>query len=208
MATTTKTQRRRAHRKAVDSSAICIKLKDGMGRLSRITADVVDVIDGGFGVNLRTPLRSGSAVIVGEHLEAEVRWCVAKPDGTFRAGLEFLGGYSAAVDCYEVMQLSPLADPETIARVYRMLAARYHPDNLATGNSEKFIQLSDAHQILSDPEKRKTYDVRLRELRQLRQQIFDRVALSAERGEQVQTRVAASVGSLSGWNAALRQPGF
>ena len=102
MATTTKTQRRRARRKPVDSSAICIKLKDGMGRLSRITADVVDVIDGGFGVNLPTPLQPGSLVLVGDHVEAEVRWCVQKSDGTFRAGLQ-----NSRLDCYEILQLFP-----------------------------------------------------------------------------------------------------
>jgi curved DNA-binding protein CbpA len=52
------------------------------------------------------------------------------------------------------MQLSPNADAETVSRVYRLLAFRYHPDNKETGNSEMFLRLSEAHEILSDPEKR------------------------------------------------------
>ncbi len=148
MATTNQTQRRRAPRKAAGSSVICIKTKDRMGRPSRVSAAVVDVIEGGFGVNLRTPLQPGSLVVVGEHVEAEVRWCVQKSDGTFRAGLQ-----NSRLDCYEILQLSPNADGETISRVYRLLAARYHPDNRETGNSEKFLRLSEAYQILSDPAK-------------------------------------------------------
>ena len=102
-----------------------------------------------------TPLRSGSTVTVtgklgvnqaAENLKAGVRWCIGKTDGTFRAGLEFLDSHSIlALDCYEVMQLSPNAEPETISRVYRMLASRYHPDNAETGNSEKFLQLSEVY---------------------------------------------------------------
>ncbi len=32
------------------------------------------------------------------------------------------------IDYYELLQISPNAEPQTIQRVYRMLAARYHPD--------------------------------------------------------------------------------
>jgi curved DNA-binding protein CbpA len=51
-----------------------------------------------------------------------------------------------------------------------MLAFRYHPDNTKTGNSEMFIRLSEAHQILSDPEKRASYDVSRCDTTQLRGQ--------------------------------------
>jgi len=42
------------------------------------------------------------------------------------------------VDHYEVLQISPNADVETIRRVYRMQAQRFHPDNLESGNAEAF----------------------------------------------------------------------
>jgi curved DNA-binding protein CbpA len=63
------------------------------------------------------------------------------------------------VDYYELMQISQNADLETIHRVYRMLAARYHPDNPETGDAEKFLLLNEARRHLSDPERRAAYDV-------------------------------------------------
>ena len=63
------------------------------------------------------------------------------------------------VDYYELMQISPNAEYETIQRVYRMLAARYHPDNLETNDTAKFVLLTKAYKTLSDPETRAEYDV-------------------------------------------------
>jgi curved DNA-binding protein CbpA len=62
-------------------------------------------------------------------------------------------------DYYEILQISPNADPETIHRVYRFLAQRLHPDNAETGNEAQFRTLSEAYQVLSDPERRAQYDV-------------------------------------------------
>lgn len=63
------------------------------------------------------------------------------------------------VDYYELLQISPNAELETIERVYRMLAARYHPDNQHTGDVDKFVLLTRAHETLTDPELRQTYDL-------------------------------------------------
>jgi curved DNA-binding protein len=62
------------------------------------------------------------------------------------------------VDYYELMQISPKAEPETIQRVYRILAGRYHPDNTQTGDMERFLRLNQAYRVLSCPEKREQYD--------------------------------------------------
>jgi len=62
------------------------------------------------------------------------------------------------VDYYEVLQISRNADLETIHRVYRMMAARFHPDNPTTGNTETFLLLKRAYQVLSDPEQRDQYN--------------------------------------------------
>jgi len=64
-----------------------------------------------------------------------------------------------AIDYYELLQVSPNAEPETINRVFRMLAQRLHPDNQHTGNENRFRQILDAYTVLSDPEKRAQYDV-------------------------------------------------
>ena len=61
-------------------------------------------------------------------------------------------------DYYESLQISPNADLDTIERVYRLLAKKYHTDNDATGNIEKFESISEAHKILGNPEKRAAYD--------------------------------------------------
>lgn len=63
------------------------------------------------------------------------------------------------VDFYELMQISPNAEPDTIHRVYRMLATRFHPDNPETGNMDRFLILNKAHRILSDPDARALYDI-------------------------------------------------
>ena len=66
----------------------------------------------------------------------------------------------SAVDYYEMLQVSPNADADTIQRVFRLLAQRFHPDNQATGNAGKFRELHEAYEVLSNPERRAQYDVR------------------------------------------------
>jgi curved DNA-binding protein CbpA len=63
------------------------------------------------------------------------------------------------VDYYEILQISANAEPDTIHRVYRLLAQRFHPDNAETGNDAQFRALTEAYQVLSDPERRAKYDV-------------------------------------------------
>ena len=65
---------------------------------------------------------------------------------------------SEVEDYYELLQVSDVAEPETINRVYRMLAQRYHPDNQETGNEARFRAITEAYQTLSNPEKRAQYD--------------------------------------------------
>jgi curved DNA-binding protein CbpA len=63
------------------------------------------------------------------------------------------------VDYYELLQVSPNADPDLVHRVYRVLAQRVHPDNRETGDPELFRRLHEAYAVLSDPERRARYDV-------------------------------------------------
>jgi curved DNA-binding protein CbpA len=62
------------------------------------------------------------------------------------------------IDYYEVLQISPRAEQETIKRVYKLLAVRIHPDNPVTGDADQFRLLKEAYETLSDPEKRPAYD--------------------------------------------------
>ena len=63
------------------------------------------------------------------------------------------------VDCYEVLQVNPTAEPETIQRVYRLLAQRFHPDNKDTGHEARFREIHEAYETLSDPARRAKYDI-------------------------------------------------
>jgi curved DNA-binding protein len=63
-----------------------------------------------------------------------------------------------AADHYEALQISPTAEPDTIHRVYRLLAQRFHPDNTYTGDASRFRATIEAYGVLSDPERRAQYD--------------------------------------------------
>jgi len=193
--------RRKAGRnRSSGSHVLRICTTDGLGNPRWVTADLVDHSEAGIGVSLTAPLKVGSRVAVtgkfGEgkrrrEVERRVRvaWCLEKLDGSYRAGLELEDGdgdspfadhpeeMGAAAppeaDYYEILQLSPNAEPETIHRVYRLLAQRFHPDNAGTGDAERFKSVLEAYRVLSDPERRAAYDVRWRGRRRLQWKIFD-----------------------------------
>jgi curved DNA-binding protein CbpA len=64
-----------------------------------------------------------------------------------------------ASDYYEILRVGPQADEDTIERVYRTLADRFHPDNPRTGDPETFLRLGEAYRTLSNPAKRAEYNV-------------------------------------------------
>ena len=76
-------------------------------------------------------------------------------------------------DYYELLQISPNADADTIHRVYRILAQRYHPDNSESADAELFHHLTAAYRVLSDSEQRIAYDVQHRATCRRTWKIFD-----------------------------------
>lgn len=151
---------------------------------------VVDNSSLGVGVLAKAPLTLGQSVTLrpsselkaalGElPVKGRVAWCHRAGLGQYRIGFEYespmenvfdeaeagVGGDGSeekthGEDLYEVLQVNPKADFETIHRVYRILAQRFHPDNHETGSAEYFRRLTVAYSTLSDPVKRAAYDVR------------------------------------------------
>ena len=63
-------------------------------------------------------------------------------------------------DYYKILGVEKSATKEEISRAFRKLAVKYHPDKNPNNKSaeEKFKEITEAHEVLSDPEKRKKYD--------------------------------------------------
>ncbi len=63
-------------------------------------------------------------------------------------------------DYYEILGVSKTATEDEIKKTFRKLALKYHPDRNPNDKAaeEKFKQVSEAYEVLSDPEKRKKYD--------------------------------------------------
>ncbi len=62
-------------------------------------------------------------------------------------------------DYYNVLGVSRTVDADTLKREYRTLARKWHPDvNKSDNAQEKFSEIQEAYDVLSDPEKRRQYD--------------------------------------------------
>ena len=97
-------------------------------------------------------------------------------------------------DYYEDLQVSPNADIETLERVYRLLAKRYHPDNGQTGRAEKFDLITQAYQVLSKPEERAAYDATYEEAKARQWKALS--GASSPQGSKDDTRLRHSILSI------------
>jgi hypothetical protein len=181
-------RRKTRQRPARASESHWVTLSKVPGSDGEIQAKVLDSTDIGLGVETDCSIELNAIIIVKGQLgqdgaiskaRARVVRCDAIPGG-YRTGLALEAGPGqngkageAVPDHYEVLQISPNADPDMIHRVYRLLAQRYHPDNTASGDEKAFRAITDAYAVLSEPEKRAAYDVHLHAYRQVRWRIFD-----------------------------------
>jgi len=88
-------------------------------------------------------------------------------------------------DYYATLQLNPNADEDTIQRVFRLLAKRYHPDNPETGDVDRFNRLLRAYEVLSHAAERARYDARYFANRSAEWKIFDRDTRGSEEDKRI-----------------------
>ena len=191
----TQERRQRSRQKEGAPGEIHIGVIRPNGGTQAVKARLVDASDWGIGIETSSPLEVGAAVaILGPQAmlrglngkkQARIVHCRLQDEGAYRTGCAFEGepqtkrrqttpaAETDIDDYYEILQISPHADGETIQRVFRMLAQRYHPDNSDTGDEKVFQRVLHAYRMLSDPEKRASYDVQHQASRALRWKIFD-----------------------------------
>jgi hypothetical protein len=95
------------------------------------------------------------------------------------------------VDYYDLLQISPNADEDTIERVFRHLAKKCHPD-LTDGTDEnasaRFRLLVQAHEILTDAKTRAGYDARYQEYWNRKWTLTSEAAQGTSFNEDAETR--------------------
>ncbi|MBS1874502.1 MAG: DnaJ domain-containing protein [Acidobacteria bacterium] len=158
--------------------------------LESFRARIVDLSEEGYGLETPRRLEVGCRVrLKGELLHGTavrrldvggvVRWSIPSANGTFTCGVMVEKAAGAETfdasepDYYEVLQLSPNADPDTVHRVFRVLAQRFHPDNKETGDEGIFKSVLRAYETLSDPVQRAAYDAQRPAQQQKRFRIFE-----------------------------------
>ena len=64
------------------------------------------------------------------------------------------------INYYQILNVSPTATQEEIKKAYRKLAKKYHPDSNPTiDTTHEFQKITEAYEILSDVNKRRSYDL-------------------------------------------------
>jgi hypothetical protein len=199
-------EKRRSSRSAKDRFAQAkVNYQSRPGVSEMVHVRLCDVSAAGCGIVAPMALDPGSVVSIAgpfstdgkQHeirLRARVTWTFANPGGGFRSGLVFEEDFNGAkaapdaeapeavpedVDLYEVLQINPKADVDTIHRVFRLLAQRFHPDNHESGDPEMFRKIYDAYKVLSDPAHRASYDAQLHSVQSKRWKIFEKPQAAA-----------------------------
>jgi curved DNA-binding protein CbpA len=157
--------------------------RDTDGNTHSTEASGLDISGSGIGLECFSELAAGSIVFVEARdgsLEGdcEVVHCTRRGQ-KYHIGFEFREDIAqqrdvpieaaprdSELDYYETLQISRKADIETIHRVFRIMAVRFHPDNPETGDVETFLRMKRAYAVLSDPERRAEYNATLDKTRE------------------------------------------
>jgi curved DNA-binding protein CbpA len=194
------TPERRKPRRSPRNQSLDLRVQynDANGSEASVLSSLIDWGEGGIGIQTRVPIPPGTSVklILSDQMlqttgqmpeSARVCWSRPAYGGVFRIGLAYeftrrrieeeppdSAAFEAPpVDYYEILQIHQKADPDTIHRVYRVLAQRYHPDNQDTGSADLFRMITRAYEVLSDPQQRASYDLQHSNAQRARWRIFN-----------------------------------
>jgi len=213
MAPASETRRQSQVRSLEDQPSLTVKYPSASGA-TELPAKLLELNEQGITVELSALVAPGLRVEVSGDVEGAagpynlrrrclVCRCSAVENGKYVVGMSFepspgptgtTQAQGTSVDHYETLQLSRNANIDMIQRVFRILAQRYHPDNLETGNPELFREIVEAHRVLGDPVQRASYDAQLTAQTQNRFKIFD--TWQTSRGVEAEKRKRQGILSL------------
>jgi curved DNA-binding protein len=102
---------------------------------------------------------------------------------------------AAGDDFYQILGVPRDASQEDIQRAYRKLARTYHPDvNHDPGAEDRFKEVSEAYDVLSDPQTRRRYDAFGRDFRQVPEDVDPETWRRARAGARREARAGAGAG--------------
>lgn len=184
----------RAERRRETDTVVELTWKSESGEKRFEACRAVNLSDLGVAIECPEPLPRLAHVILRAHAFQVAALCQVKHCTWRRTiyilGLHFVAKTSTgnpdqmAPDHYEILRLGASADNDTIERVYRTLAKRFHPDNDKTGDAEIFLRIAEAHRILTDPGERMRYDTALNSGEIIRFDLRSREFFAGLRGEQ------------------------
>src|SRR5579863_514283 len=158
----------RAERRRETDTVVEMTWKSESGEKRFEACRAVNLSDIGVAIECPEPLPLLAHVVLRAHAFEVAALCQVKhctwKSTIYVLGLHFVAKTSTgapdqmAPDHYEILRLGASADNDTIERVYRTLAKRFHPDNEKTGDAEIFLRIAEAHRILTDPGERERYD--------------------------------------------------
>jgi curved DNA-binding protein len=111
-------------------------------------------------------------------------------------------------DFYQILGVPRDASQQDIQRAYRKLARRYHPDiNADPAAEERFKDVSEAYDVLSDPQARRRYDAFGPDFRQVPEDMDPQMWQRAQAGARAGARAGAGAGARGG-RSGRGGPGF